>query len=77
MALRKVGALGLKDSKKGGKFMSGILELEGRGGPKVRILVFKNEKKSGDKDPDYTIHQSEDDEPTERATDGRKEEVPL
>lgn len=76
MALRKVGALWLKEGKKG-RFMSGVFEPEGREGPKFRILIFKNEKKDGPKDPDYTIHQSQDDEPTERATDGQKDEVPF
>lgn len=44
-----VGGLWLRDSKKTGeKYMTGTL-----GG--VRVLVFKNKRKRGPHDPDYTL----------------------
>ena len=60
MGLRKVGALWLRDGKKG-KFMSGVLE---HNGEKINFMVFKNsfKEKDGPKAPDYTINISEDDE---------------
>ena len=63
MALEKVGGLWLKTGKDGRKFFSGEVELEGRGGPRVRLFVFKNEEKEpGSKQPDYRIMRG-DDEP--------------
>lgn len=68
-----IGALWLKDGKKG-KFFSGSIELEGI---KTQIVVFKNTKKTKENHPDYNIllskprqeetetkpEQGEDDEP--------------
>ena len=53
----RVGRLWLKTSKKGDKFMSGVVEI---GGQKVDVLVFKNNRKRPDKrDPDYDIFRAE------------------
>jgi hypothetical protein len=55
MALKRCGALWLKE-KNGKKFFSGVIEPEGRGGPKYSILIFRNEKRPDHpKDPDYSI----------------------
>jgi len=54
--MNSIGALWLKDGKKG-KFMSGVIEIDGK---KTSILVFKNTYKDNDKKPDYTIHQPEE-----------------
>ncbi len=63
MGLDKVGALWLKDGKKG-KFMSGEIEV---GGAKVRVLVFKNTyHESGDKKPDYEVFVSDEEAKPER-----------
>ena len=61
MGLKRVGAMWLKDGKKG-KFMSGVLE---HNGEKINFMVFKNsfKEKDGPKAPDYTINISEDDDP--------------
>ena len=56
MALQKIGALWLKDGKKG-KFMSGEIEING---VKTKILVFKNSKQK-DTHPDYQIQMPLDD----------------
>lgn len=48
----KIGALWLKTSPKGEKYMSGQIELNGE---KIRLAVFKNSKKELEKHPDYNI----------------------
>lgn len=51
---RPIGALWLKTSKKGTKFMSG--KIDGIGD----VVVFKNtSKEAGDKKPDYKILKSQ------------------
>lgn len=62
MAMNKIGALWLKESKKEDengkkmKFMSGVLESNGK---KTEIVVFKNKNKTTDKHPDYEMYLSE------------------
>ncbi len=68
MALKKIGALWIRQGKKG-KFLSGELQLEGRDGPKISVLVFKETDKKNQKGPDYTINQSDDEPRKERAID--------
>jgi uncharacterized protein (DUF736 family) len=54
----ELGALWLKTSAQGKKFMSGRLTLEG--GSVVDVVVFKNEYKSaGDNKPDYRVYKSQ------------------
>ncbi len=54
---RKIGALWLRESKDGKKYMSGILEdLHGD----IRIAVFKNDRKEKKNQPDYQIILSGD-----------------
>ena len=48
----KLGALWLKTSKKGTKFMSGKI-----GGEDV--VIFKNNFKEEDKQPDYIVYRSQ------------------
>ncbi len=53
---RKIGALWLKETQEGKKFMSGLIEtLHGD----VQIAVFRNDKKEKDNQPDYNIVLSE------------------
>lgn len=54
---RKIGALWLKETKDGKKYMSGVLE-DLRGD--IRIAVFKNDRKEKDNHPDYQIVLSEE-----------------
>jgi uncharacterized protein (DUF736 family) len=54
MASDSIGALWVKTSKNGKKFMSGKVEVDGK---TVNIVVFKNEKTS-EKQPDYRILES-------------------
>jgi len=62
----KIGALWLKTSVKGNKFMSGEIELNNE---KFRVVVFKNDKDGVETRPDYQIFLSEDQEQkTERKT---------
>ena len=49
---RNIGALWIKESKKGKKFLSGVIELDGK---KSNIVIFRNENKSSDRSPDYSI----------------------
>lgn len=50
--LEKLGALWLKTSKNGVKFMSGKIGEQ-------RVVVFKVKEKRSDKHPDYEIFKSE------------------
>jgi uncharacterized protein (DUF736 family) len=53
---RKIGALWVRESQDGRKFMSGLIEtLNGD----VQIAVFKNDKKEKENQPDYNIVLSE------------------
>lgn len=52
-----IGAMWLKTSKAGNKFMSGVVEVDG---VKTKIVVFKNDRKENEKQPDYKIYLSED-----------------
>lgn len=52
MSLEKLGALWLKTSAKGTKFMSGKIGDQ-------RIVVFKVKEKKSEKHPDYEIFKSE------------------
>ncbi len=54
---RKIGALWLKETKDGKKYMSGVLE-DIRG--EIRIAVFRNDRKEKDNHPDYQIILSEE-----------------
>lgn len=69
MALKKVGALWKKEGKKG-TFLSGEIEI-GKG--KVHILVFKNQDKESDNQPDYRIMLAEDDDEPRRGKPERQE----
>src|SRR5215207_9180896 len=58
MALLRVSGLWIKDGRNG-KFMSGsVQDLIPAG---AKLLVFKNDKKRWDKDPDYTLHVADED----------------
>jgi uncharacterized protein (DUF736 family) len=64
VGINKIGALWLKDGKSGKKFMSGTVEQEVPAGAK--LLIFKNDHKSSDKHPDYTINLADDDAPQQQ-----------
>ena len=53
---KSTGALWIKESKAGNKFMSGVVEIDGK---KHDIVVFKNNYKKESKHPDYRIFPSE------------------
>ncbi len=58
---RKIGALWIRETQEGKKFMSGLIEtLNGD----VKIAVFKNDKKEKENHPDYNIVLSERQKPT-------------
>ncbi len=65
MALNKIGALWLRDGKKG-KFMAGVLEIEEQ---EYSVMVFKNNKDGVEKRPDYTINLVVDDEDQQSVPD--------
>lgn len=50
---RKIGALWLRVSKGGNKYLSGEIEIRGHG--KIKISVLKNNMKDKEKLPDYQI----------------------
>ena len=57
MENEKIGALWLNTSKAGNKYLQGAIDTE-QG--KIKIIIFKNNKKKKDKHPDYVIFRSED-----------------
>lgn len=74
MALKYVGALWLKDGKKG-KFMSGKIELLG---VEQDILIFKNDKGGNERRPDYQIAIQEDEEEQEKPEPNKfEDDVPF
>lgn len=62
------GAIWVRKSKKGETFLTMSFEPEGRDGPKISLVAFKNKNKSSDKSPDYYITKSRD---REERTDDR------
>lgn len=65
--LVKVGALWLKTSRRGDKFMSGIIEV---GNGVKNLMVFKNGyKEESSKHPDYVIYESPEHDRGTKATD--------
>jgi hypothetical protein len=69
MGLRKIGGAWKKQGKNG-PFLSGEIQLEGRDGPKLRLMIFQNGKKEKPSQPDYTIHLA-DDQKKEQANEQR------
>lgn len=57
-----IGALWIKQSKKGTQYMSGNIEIDGK---KIAIVCFAN-KKTKDNQPDYRILPSEDRPPRQQ-----------
>lgn len=56
MAEKDIGALWLRESKNGNKYMSGVVEIDGQKHP---IVIFKNKYKEQEKHPDYRIFPSQ------------------
>lgn len=53
MEAASIGALWIKTSRKGNKFLTGEIEVKGE---RIALVVFKNvHKQSGEKTPDYRI----------------------
>jgi uncharacterized protein (DUF736 family) len=50
-----IGALWLKESQRGNRFMSGVIEIDGK---KTDIVIFRNDKGGVEKRPDYRIFES-------------------
>ncbi len=60
MSLRKVGALWRKRKANGEEFFAGTVSVSGP------ILIFKNKRRKGQRDPDFIVTQPVDqDTPTE------------
>lgn len=62
--MKSVGGLWVKTSKKNGKkFMTGLdlKVLQGLDPDQYNLLIFKNEKKDNDKQPDYNVVAVEQD----------------
>ena len=49
---KSIGAMWLRTSKSGNKFMTGNIEIQGK---KHQFVVFKNKYKQGETHPDYVI----------------------
>ena len=70
--MKNIGAFWLKTSKKGEKYMSGYVEINGA---KVDLIVFKNKQKREDKQPDYRIFLKEKREYQAKEPDRNQEEL--
>jgi uncharacterized protein (DUF736 family) len=55
MDRKDIGALWIRQSKKGEAFLSGVIELNGQ---KIEIIAFQN-RKEREKHPDWKIYLSE------------------
>lgn len=66
-----LSGLWLNESKEGKKFMAGYL---GSGG---RILIFKNDKKTKESDPDYHMMLAPKDDPTRGDADAGTDNIPF
>ena len=53
MSFRKIGALWTRTGKEGNKYLGGEMELEV--GKKQKIVIFKNDHKVKDTEPDYVL----------------------
>lgn len=53
-----IGAIWLRKTKKEETYLSGQLELEGKDGPKIKIVAFKNNYKERDNQPDFYIQKA-------------------
>ena len=76
MAFKEIGALWLKDGKKG-KYMSGKMEIDGKD---IVIFIHKNTK-AKDTHPDYKVSRTiDDDEPSQESlpkTDVEDDAIPF
>ncbi len=68
-----IGALWLRESQKGNKFMSGVIIIDGK---KHQIVVFKNNYKQEEKHPDYRIFPSQPKE-AQGAKDDFQDDIPF
>ena len=72
-----IGALWLKESKSGNKFMGGVIEVNGE---KINIVVFKNNYKEKENHPDYKILKSqpkEEQKPAQAAEKVFQDDIPF
>lgn len=51
---RKIGALWVRTSGAGNKYLGGEIEIKGK--EKIRIMILKNNNKTQEKFPDYEIY---------------------
>ena len=68
---REIGALWLRKSAAGTKYLSGHIETgddEGIESEKTRVVVFSNKDKKNDKAPDYRMYLSEAPKKTESSS---------
>lgn len=63
---QSIGALWLRDSQNGTKYMSGVIEIDG---VKHSVVVFKNNYKQEDKHPDYRVYLSDKQGQSKHAND--------
>lgn len=56
MSNKKLGALWEGTTKNGQLYFNGSIEINGE---KIKVVVFKNNKRPDKKDPDYVIYESQ------------------
>lgn len=54
---KSIGALWKKESKDGKIYFSGNIEIAE--GNKIRVVVFANDRKKNEREPDYRIYETE------------------
>jgi hypothetical protein len=74
---REMGAFWTKDGSKG-KYLSGTVEVgEGDNKEKIQVVMFPNQYKETDRQPDYILYKSKEmDANASSSTKVKKEEIP-
>ena len=70
---KELGAIWIKQSKKGNEYMSG--KITSPGGEEFNVVIFPNTKKTKETQPDYRIYLSEP-RPETQETAPRPQETP-
>ena len=69
-----IGALWVREGQNG-DFFKGNITLDN--GEKINIVVFKNNYKNNEKQPDYQILKSEKQEQTQNVDNGTEDDLPF
>jgi len=73
---RELGAFWTKEGAKG-KYLSGSIDLDKlKGDGKMSVIMYSNNYKQNDNQPDYILYVSQDAKPQTPSTETKKAEIP-